>query len=153
MTSTVLQDWRDNCHFLKTNRTQVETLVVPQAALPNSSGLKPKKKRESPTNIRFTAEEKEIVRQKAKQAEMSISALIKTLVLGSNHDPHLRRAFLLLNRELTAQGRNLNQIAKHLNGGFISPAESLPLLETIRVPLLDTLNTVKLLLARNNPQP
>jgi len=134
------------------NVTQVETLVVPQAARPKSGGLKPRRKQASPINVRLNESEKEVVQKKARQAEMSVHAFMRYQILGPDYDPHLRKLFLSLNRELTAQGRNFNQIAKHMNNGGGS-VEATGMLDAIRVPLIRALLAIKEALARGMPQP
>ena len=59
----------------------------------------------------------------------------------------------MLNRELTAQGRNLNQIAKYVNSGTATPSQSIGMLDAIRVPLGRALYAVRNALTPNGPQP
>ncbi|MFY9286909.1 MAG: hypothetical protein WAO98_00235 [Alphaproteobacteria bacterium] len=87
---------------------------------------------------------------------MAINEYIRATALAADYkpktDPALQNALRMLNRELTAQGRNLNQIAKHLNSGA-SLVESVAMLETVRMPLIHALRAVKCALANNAPMP
>lgn len=156
MTSVVLQEWRDNCHFLKKNRTQVETLVRP-AVSPKSGELKLGRKRPHRLMGRFSDKERAVVMAKANSAGLSINEYLRASVLGSNYkppiNPALHQALLMLNRELTAHGRNLNQIAKRLNSRMVNPDEGISSLEAIRAPLTTTLATLKLVLTRGALEP
>jgi len=140
--------------FLK-SFAQVETsLVAPP--LVKSCGLKPKRKR-AIVSVEFTEQERATIREKAKMAHLSVNAYIKTSTLGSDYKPPLddaaRKLLLSLNRELTAQGRNLNQIAKHLNSGTATPDQGVAMLDCIRVPLARALYAVKNALVQGAPQP
>jgi hypothetical protein len=142
-----------NQNFSKSS-AQVETLVGPRkVAPPKSCGLKPKRRRASPVKVRLNESENEQVREEARRAEMSVNAFIKCAILGNRYDPKMRIQLLSLNRELTAHGRNLNQIAKHLNGGTLAPSQGVAMLDTIRVPLVRALNAVKKALVQGAPQP
>jgi hypothetical protein len=151
MSKPILRQWQLNRHFFKKSYAQVETYVVPHVALQKSGGLKPRRASSHPLSIRLNKSQHELVRQKAKQAEMSVSAFVKCLILGLDYDPHMQKLFLALNRELTAQGRNLNQIAKHLNNGGAS-AEGVAMLDAIRTPLMRALYAVKDKLAATAPK-
>jgi hypothetical protein len=155
MTDKLSHDWnQSSASLLKKSCAQVEPLVVPQKALPKAGGLKPGRKQNSPINIRLNAAEKEVVKQKAERAGLSVHAFLKCLALGADYDPKLRLALLQVNRELTAQGRNLNQIARWVNSGYIRTSESLlNAIEAINVPLTRALLAVKAMLAGNAPQP
>ncbi|MFY9287902.1 MAG: hypothetical protein WAO98_05315 [Alphaproteobacteria bacterium] len=152
MTHPLLIIWNGNKRFFKNKNAQVATLVGPKLAPPKSSRLKPVRKRRNPVKVRLNEQERACVMLKAKHADMSVNAFIKCMILGADYDPNLREVFFMLNRELTAQGRNLNQIAKQLNSGM-SPAQGTKQLEAIRNPLVQALNAVKWALARNLPMP
>jgi predicted HicB family RNase H-like nuclease len=137
-----------------TSVAQVETLVEPpNVALPKSCGLKPKKRRTGPLNIRINESEKRTLDFRAKQAELTLHAFVKCVLLGSGYDYKLRTQLLMLNRELTVQGRNLNQIAKHVNSGTATPSQSVDMLDAIRVPLGRALYAVRNALTPSGPQP
>ena len=132
---------------------QVDPLVLPQAVLPRGrasaepkqNGLKPK--RASPISIRFSEAEREIVGTKARSVGCSVNAYVRAATLGSRYrppyDPALRQAILLLNRELTAHGNNLNQIAKRLNSDTTTPAHETARLNGLATSLLRTLAVVR----------
>lgn len=61
-------------------------------------------------------------------------------------NPELTRALLGLNRELTAQGNNLNQIAKHLNIGMVLPGQG-DMLNALAASIMATLRCVRETLA------
>ena len=84
---------------------------------------------------------------------MSVNAFIKNAILEKNYDPHVRILLLRVNRELTAQGRNLNQIAKQLNGGTATPAQGIAMLEAMRVPWRQALHAVGNALTGGGPMP
>lgn len=78
--------------------------------------------------VRFQAGELSIIRLKAQLAGVPTNTYIRAAALGSDYkspaDAGLIKALQTLSLELTRQGNNLNQIAKHLNGGKASPAEA-----------------------------
>lgn len=120
-----------------------------------SCGLKPESvggKKSEVRSIRFQAGELVIVEAKAVMAGVSINSYIRAAALGSDYEqpmhPELRKALLATNRELTAHGNNLNQIAKHLNMGQITPDRAVSMLDAIRHPLVRTLMAVKKALAQ-----
>lgn len=137
---------------------QVAFLVSPQAVSPKSDELKlgvitdaagdddnaetNKKRRPNPLTVRLSDQERQIIRDKAQSAGCSINGYVRASALGSDYkpptDPELVQALLKLNRELTSQGNNLNQIAHHLNSGRSSPAEGSSLLAMISRSMLQT---------------
>lgn len=60
---------------------------------------------------------------RSEMAGISVNRFVLASTLGSKYrppaDPELLKALFALNRELTAQGNNLNQIARQLNAGLI----------------------------------
>jgi len=126
-------------------RAQVETSVA-HSVQPKSGGLKPERK--SITHgVRFQPGELEIVRQKAAQISSTINSYIRASVLGSDYKPpvapELRKLLLAVLRELNAIGRNVNQIARHLNAGLARPEQGIAMLDAIRVPLIRALYKVR----------
>lgn len=138
--------------FLK-SYAQVDPMVAPGGR----ASAEPKHgRRLHPLGVRFSAAEIEIVRRKARDAGCTVNSYIRAAALGSDYKPpvhqELRLTLLASNRELTAIGRNINQIAKQLNSG-ISPyallsAHSFGKLQT---DLIITLTTVRAALARKQP--
>lgn len=107
---------------------------------------------------RFSQTERELVEAKAKAAGLSVNELIRATTLGADYrpplNPELVRALLALNRELTAQGNNLNQIAKHLNGGRATEAEAETMLGIIARSMLKTHKAIRTALAKGRePEP
>ena len=133
---------------------QVESLVVPQPVLPNSCGLKPgmsntqgkPKKRKKPTkrpaplSVRLSEKDRAIIAQKAFNIGYSVNAYVRAAALGSDYKPPIGRememGLLAVKYELTAQGRNLNQIAHRLNSDIHSEAETNSMLGVIVRSLL-----------------
>jgi hypothetical protein len=107
---------------------QVESMVSPQAAAPYSCGLKPKKKRRrNPLTVRLSKGEWEKIAAKAITAGCTLNSYARAAMLGPDYtpprDPELVKALRQYYFELHMQGIKLNQIAKNLNGGFMSDEE------------------------------
>lgn len=122
---------------------QVETLVAPPVVLPKSGGLKPRKKERShPLAVRFNDNELEAVKDKARKAGCTVNSYIRQAALGSDYkppvDPELHATLLALNLELTRQGNNLNQIARHLNAALLSPSHGESQLAVLARSMLKT---------------
>lgn len=129
---------------------QVESWVSPQGGVTNSSGLKPEtkqaakkkniRKRANPLTVRLSDKERAIIAQKAFNIGYSINAYIRAAALGSDYKPPIGRdmvmALLAVKRELTAQGRNLNQIAHRHNSNMLKEAETNSMLGVIAQSLL-----------------
>ena len=135
---------------------QVETSLVARPLPKSCASAKPKRKR-AILSVEFTEKERSDICEKAKKANLSVNAYIKVSTLNSDYkppiDPELHEALFALNRELTAQGRNLNQIAKHLNSGKATPSQGVTLLQAIRRPLVQALLAVKNALVHGMPSP
>ena len=136
---------------------QVDPLVRPHVVSPQAGGLMPKRNKPHRLMGRFSDNEREIVLGKAKAEEMSVNEYIRASALGSAYrppiNPELHKTLLSLNRELTAHGRNLNQIAKQLNTDTATPNQGIDMLDAIRVPLVRALYAVKNALVQGAPQP
>jgi hypothetical protein len=111
-------------------------------------------KRPNPLSVRFSAVELEIVKAKARMVGSSTNGYVRAAALGSSYcpprDPELKRILLGLARELTAQGNNLNQVARRLNAGT-APAMHGAMLEALTASLQDILQRVREALARSGP--
>ena len=143
--------------FLK-SCAQVETCGRPQMVVHKSCGLKPVIRKKPHRLIgRFSDSEREIVLKKVKAANMTVNEFIRAVALGSDYKPLpdavLHKILIGLNKELTAQGRNVNQIAKHLNGGTATSGQAVDMLDAIRVPLVRALYAVKNALVQTAPHP
>jgi len=84
---------------------------------------------------------------------MSVNRFIKYATLGAEYDPWLQKALLALNRELTAQGNNLNQIAKHHNSVPTTPSQTEAMLDVIGRSMLRTHKAVREALVHGKPEP
>jgi Bacterial mobilisation protein (MobC) len=152
----------------KNSFAQVAGLVAPSVAPNPVGGLKPggdtkdggpiqqspngeMRKRPNPLSVRFSAVEIGIVKSKARTAGCSTNSYIRAAALGSSYRPpcdtELKRILLGLARELTAQGNNLNQVARRLNAG-IAPAMHGATLEALTSSIKETLQHVRAALAR-----
>ena len=148
------------------NGTQVETSVG-QNVLQKScelrsgraKGKSEKPKYPPPLRVRYpTYEEREEVIQAARQAGFkSVSGYLRALSKGADYkpprDPELTRVLLMLNRELTAQGNNLNQIARQRNGNIITEEEGNSMLTILGRSMLRTHKAVRQALSEGNPEP
>jgi hypothetical protein len=120
---TILVTDKDSL-FAKSS-AQVAISVRPQVVSPKSCELKLGRRRPYRLMGRFSKEEKCSVEAMAEAAALSVNEYIRAMALGENYTPpnsaELVSSLLALSRELTAQGNNINQIAKHMNGGKASP--------------------------------
>ena len=143
---------------------QVAPLVLPPVVIPKSGELKLKDfkstsgKRPSPLTLRASESQREIIRRKAREAGVSVGRFILDTVLGAEAkprpDPAWTQALLATNLELTRQGNNLNQIAKHMNGGKVAPAEAEGLLGAIARSMLMTHKAIRAALTQGRvPEP
>ncbi len=126
---------------------QVESMVSPQAVAPYSCGLKPKKKtRRNPLTVRLSKGEWEKIATKAIRTGCTLNSYARAAMLGSDYtpprDPELVKALRKYYFELHMEGINLNQIARHLNGGFISDEECEVAIEDIRKAISGIWHTV-----------
>jgi hypothetical protein len=88
---------------------------------------------------------------------LSVNEYIRAASLGSHYKPPmdqgLRQTLLMVYRELTAQGNNLNQIAKRLNEGKTTPQEGAFMIHVIYAPLVRALGSVRKALSRGTEEP
>jgi hypothetical protein len=133
--------------FFSKSSAQVAPLVRPQVVSPKSCELKLGRQRPYRLMGRFSKEEKECVETKAIAAGLSVNEYIRATSLGPDYKPRPDRdlvlALLATNRELTAQGNNLNQIAKHMNNGTALPAEAEGMLGVLGRSLLQTHRAIR----------
>lgn len=118
---------------------QVESWVSPQGGVTNSGGLKPEEKRTgkkknirrriNPLTVRLSEKDRSIITQKAFNIGYSVNAYVRAAALGSDYKPPISRdmviALLAVKRELTAQGCNLDQIARKHNSNIHSETDSM----------------------------
>jgi len=97
--------------------------------------------------IRFRRGELSIIKTKALLAGVDTNSYIRASALDSDYkqpmNPVLFEALHAANRELTMQGVNLNQIAKHMNSGQASLAEADNLLGMIARSMFKTHKAVR----------
>jgi hypothetical protein len=123
---------------------QVESFGSQKSGSQDSGELKLDKTRTFRIVIRFTKEEREYVGSQAEKARLPIANYVRLVVLRlPGLDPERNKLLLKANYELTKQGVNLNQIAKHLNEGAARPDEGDSLLAMITRSLLLAHKSVK----------
>ena len=106
---------------------------------------------------RFSEAEYLIALQKATASDFSINELIRVSVLGQTYvspvDPELRKQLVIANRELSRQGNNLNQIAKHLNARSATAEQGESMLLILGRSLLSAHKVVRQTLAEGQTAP
>lgn len=116
----------------------------------------------APLRVRYpTYEERERVLEAARQAGYkSVSAYLRDVsvepykILVPPSDPEQTKALLALNKELTSQGNNLNQLAKQMNGGKASVTEAEGVLGVLARSMLGTHRAIRQALSRGKePEP
>ena len=126
---------------------QVAVWAVP-LALPQSGALKRKIKRSRncPVSIRITQAEKSSLRRRAQAVGISVNAYLKACALIGEYvppyPPDILQELRRVHWELTRQGHNLNQMAKHLNDGSLTPRHGFSKLDAIEAPLSRALDAV-----------
>ncbi len=128
----------DSCQTKKNNvksSAQVATSVGQQDVRQKSCGLKPRESRAVRITARFSEDERELLVRQAETVCLTVSEYIRAAVLGADYRPPLSKelcsSLLALHRELTKQGSNLNQIARQLNAGLITPDRAEQLLASL----------------------
>jgi len=133
---------------------QVESFGCQDSGSQDSGELKLDGSRTSRIVIRFTKEEKDHIGSQAEKVRMPLANYIRlTLFRLPSLDPERNKLLHKLNFELTKQGTNLNQIAKHLNGGTASIDQGNSMLAIIARSLLSAHNSVKQALAAGKAEP
>lgn len=134
---------------LQKSSAQVDPGVAPRG---RASAAPKQRKRLHPLGVRFSAAELEIVKRKARDGGCTVNRYIRASALGSDYKApvhlELRLSLLASNRELTAIGRNLNQISKQLNSGRQVGRITL---DGLQAALFTTLAMVRAALARREP--
>ena len=135
--------------------TQVEVSVEQQVVEQKPGGLKPETGRSKPHRlaVRLSDKEHEHVVRQAEKACLTLSQYFRASILGAEYvsntsnisaiDPVKRELLQNIAKELGRQGTNLNQIARHLNGGTASPEEGDSMLAIIARPLLQAYQAVR----------
>lgn len=99
----------------------------------------------------------QIIRDKARLAGISVNRFVLASTLGSNYrppaNPELIKALFALNRELTAQGNNLNQIARQLNAGLMAPSVAVERVDALSESMRITHVAIRKVLLRGSMEP
>ena len=110
-----------------------------------------------PRGVRFSLDEIDTIKERARAAGCSFNAYVRATALGEQYKPPmgkgLRLALLDLNRELTAHGNNINQIARHLNAHIRTPTQANQALEVMRPAYVQTLEAVRNALSYGMEEP
>lgn len=132
---------------------QVESFVRQHVVGQNSCELKLRDSRPCRIIARFSKEERETVVRQAKGAGLTVSEYIRlTLLKSPSLDPERHQLLLKANFELTKQGTNLNQIAKHLNAGMGKPSQGASMLAVISRSLMNAHMAVRQALAEGRSE-
>ena len=133
---------------------QVESFVCQPSGSQNSGELKLDGSRPYRIVVRFTEDEKNAVGIQAKNARMPVSTFVRlTLLRQPSLDPERNKLLHKVHYELTKQGTNLNQIAKHLNSDTATIEQSNSMLAIIARPLLAAYQAVQRALADGKVEP
>ena len=104
---------------------RVESVVSQRAVRQHSGGLKPDRRRDFRIGLRYRASERAKIVQHAQECRQTVSQYFRLELLNDpGLDPQRHSLLMKLNYQLTRQGTNLNQIAKQLNMGAITPDQS-----------------------------
>lgn len=141
-TSKVDSQWSDQKGNTKSS-TQVESVVSHKAVRQHSGGLKPDRRRDFRIVIRFRAAERAKIVKHAQDCRQTISQYVRLVLLNDpGLDPQRHSLLMKLNYQLTRQGTNLNQIAKQLNMGAITPDQSAREVAALRQEFSEVYSTV-----------
>jgi len=135
---------------------QVALSVEQQVVERKACGLKPDKSKPFRLAVRLSENEREHVVRQAEKARLTLSEYFRASILGpefvSNIDPVRQKQLQDISRELGRQGNNLNQIAKHLNGGTASPEQGESMLAMLTRSLLSAHKAVRHALAEGRTE-
>ncbi len=119
------QSVRQSCETGKSS-AQVASSVGQQSVRRQTCGLKPEP-RPFKISTRFASDEREFLVRQAETSCLTVSEYIRASSLGPGYaatiDPMKRQLLQDAIRELNRQGNNLNQIARHLNTGGLTPEQ------------------------------
>lgn len=136
---------------------QVETSVEHQAVRQNSGGLKPENIKTFRIGIRLSFQERQMVIGRASKCGLKLSGYARSALLGADyvakHDPVRRKLLQGLSTELGRQGNNLNQIARQLNGGFVTQDDAYALLNDLGNSLVSAHEAVRFALNEGKVMP
>jgi hypothetical protein len=137
-----------------TSFAQVESFVCQKTGTQNSSELKLDISRGCRIVMRVTRNEQAIIGTHAKKAGMSVSNYIRLTILNNpGLDPDRNKYLRKLDFELTKQGTNLNQIAKHLNAGTATIDQGNSMLAIISRSMLSAHRAVREALTQGKTYP
>ncbi|MDE1902133.1 MAG: plasmid mobilization relaxosome protein MobC [Alphaproteobacteria bacterium] len=133
---------------------QVESFGSQKTGSQDSGELKLDGSRPYRIVVRFTKEEKDAIGSRAEKARMPVANYVRlSLLQQPGLDPERNKLLHKANYELTRQGTNLNQIAKHLNGGTATITEGNFMLAIIARSLLSAHKTVQHALSDGKAMP
>ena len=134
-------------------RTQVDPLEPPKGG----ASAEPKQERRNPISVRYSDVEIQTLRAEAREAGYSFRGYIRAKSLGKAYKPplhaELKEVLLKVFTELTRQGNNLNQIAKHLNSGTATRPEGESMVAMLSRSLMSAYRAVSKTLANGMPEP
>jgi hypothetical protein len=133
---------------------QVESFGCQKTGSQDSGELKLDGSRPYRIVIRVTKEERESIGSQAEKARLPIANYVRLAIFRQpSLDPERNKLLHKANYELTKQGTNLNQIAKHLNGSTANIDQGNSMLAIIARSLMSAHNTVKQALSEGKVMP
>ena len=131
-TNKVDSQWSDQKGNTKSS-AQVAHDVCHAGGIHSAGGLKPDGRRSHRIVIRFTAIERCTIVEQARTARLTTSQYVRLILLNNpGLDPDRNRLLLKANYQLSRHGTNLNQIAKSLNTGDITPDQAAQAVAALR---------------------
>lgn len=141
-TNIVDSQWSDQKGNTKSS-AQVAHNVCHASGIHSAGGLKPDGRRSHRIVIRLTGAERATIVEQARTARLSISQYVRLIMLKNpGLDPERNRLLLKVNYQLSRHGTNLNQIAKSLNAGEITPDQAAQAVEALRQEFSDAYSDV-----------
>ena len=142
---------------LDNSEALLQMLREHEPELPEQAGAASPESNRYRRSISLSSYEYEIIRQKVQEAGCKFNTYVRAALLGSDYqqpmDKDIRQALLGLNHELTKQGNNINQIARHLNAGIRTPTQANQALEAMRPEYLQTLKAIRTALSFGMEEP
>lgn len=122
---------------------QIAHNVCHAVGIRSAGGLKPDGRRSHRIVTRFTGAERAMIVEQARTARLSISQYVRLILLKNpDLDPDRNRLLLKVNYQLSRHGTNLNQIAKSLNTGDITPDQATQAVAALRQEFSDAYSNV-----------
>ncbi len=141
-TNKVDSQWSDQKGNTKSS-AQVAHNVCHTGGIHSAGGLKPDGRRSHRIVTRFTGAERAMIVEQARTARLSISQYVRLILLKNpGLDPDRNRLLLKVNYQLSRHGTNLNQIAKNLNVGDMTPDQAAQAVAALRQEFSDAYRDV-----------